>query len=217
MIEDAESSPPGRARSRRGESGSRAMSTSDQARLTVPCSHCGAPVTGDLRYCSACGGALVLEPEPRAPEPPQPPPEGWRPQGQQWIVAAGAILVLLLFGGVLALEIRGDGGPETNQALTRPRLGAALGERFVVSDWRAVDGVLGVVILGEVRNENAVAAGVQLQIIAYDAAGSVVDTLEYWPAAERNIAPGATASIDVVATRRPAVTFEVRIIDARVW
>ena len=189
------------------------MTERERSKLTVPCSHCGAPVTAEDRYCGACGGALVLEAAPPAPEPE---PERWRPRGREWLVACGGALALLVFGAALAMEIRG-GEDDTAQALNRPRQGTALAERFVVTHWRAVPGVVGVVILGEVRNDNPVAAGVQLQIIARGASGRVVDNREYWPAGRGNIAPGGTHAIGVVATDQPAVTFEVRIIDAHVW
>ena len=191
------------------------MTERERSKLTVPCSHCGAPVTAEDRYCGACGGALVLEAAPPAPEP-EPEPERWRPRGREWLVACGGALALLVFGAALAMEIRG-GEDDTAQALNRPRQGTALAERFVVTHWRAVPGVVGVVILGEVRNDNPVAAGVQLQIIARGASGRVVDNCEYWPAGRGNIAPGGTHAIGVVATDQPAVTFEVRIIDAHVW
>ena len=133
--------------------------------------------------------------------------------GREWLVAGGGALALLVFGAALAMEIRG-GGDDAAQALNRPQQGTALAERFVVTHWRAVPGVA---ILGEVRNDNPVAAGIRLQIIARDASGRVVDSREYWPAGRGNIAPGATPAIGVVATDQPAVTFEVRIIDAHVW
>lgn len=187
------------------------MTEGERSRLTVPCWHCGAPVTADLRYCGSCGGALV-----EAGPPPEPEPERWRPRGREWLVVGGATLALLLFAAALAIEIRG-GENGTAEALNRPRQGTALAERFVITGWRAAPGVIGVVIFGEVRNENPVAAGVQLQVIARDAAGRVIDSHEYWPAGRDNIAPGGVHAIDVIATDQPAVTFEVRIIDARAW
>lgn len=191
------------------------MTEAERAKLTVPCSHCGAPVTAADRFCGACGGALVLQSSLPVPEP-EPEPERWRPRGREWLVAAGAVLALLVFGAALAIEMRG-GGDGAAEAINRPREGSALVERFVVTQWRAVPGVVGVVILGGVRNGNGVAAGVQLQIVARDGSGRIVDSREHWPAGNANIAPAGTHAIEVIATDQPAVTFEVRIIDARVW
>ncbi len=191
------------------------MTERERPRLTVSCSHCGAPVTAGTRSCGVCGGALVIGTA--APESgPAPESERWRPRGREWLIAAGATLALLLFGVAIATDIRSDADGAA-QALDRPREGTALIEGFVLTGWRAVPGVIGIVILGEVRNDNGVAAGVQLQVIARDASGRVVDTREYWPAGSDNIAPGATHAIDVIATDQAAETFEIRIIDARTW
>ena len=192
------------------------MSEREHDALTVPCPHCRAPVTGDTRFCSSCGTSLTIGPSPNElPLERRDPPDERRPQGAQWLVLIGAALSLLIFAVALGLEIRGGNGDA--RALSGDDLPSSLVEGFTVLDWRPVPGVIGVVIVGEVRNDNAVAAGVRLQVIARDSAGNVVDTLEYWPAGERNIAPGRTEPIDVIATQQPAVTFDIRIVDARVW
>ena len=67
------------------------------------------------------------------------------------------------------------------------------------------------------RNDNAVPAGVRLQVIARDGSGQVVEAFEYWPAERRNIPPGGVEQLDVVAIREPASTFELRIVEARTW
>ena len=191
------------------------MAQAAQPDVTVPCMHCGAPVLGTARFCGGCGrplamGAEVPEPEPEpVEEPPSP--------AKLALVGVGAALALFAFAAAIYLQVSGGGEDPGVQALTRPRSGAALSERFFVGDWTAQQGVLGTVVLGEVRNDNTVAAGVKVQIIAYDGRGNVIDTTEYWPAGTANIEVGASARLDLIATSEPAVTFEVRVIDARIW
>ncbi len=182
--------------------------------IVVPCPSCGTGITAGARFCGSCGASLTLSQPPVEPAAPSARSEGWRPQGAQWLLIVGAAVSLLVFVVALGFEL-GGGGEVSSAVDVRPEGGLADG--FEIVHWRAERGVLGTVILGEVRNDNAVPAGVRLQVIARDDSGKVVETFEYWPAANRNTPPGGVELLDVVAIREPASSFELRIVEARAW
>lgn len=71
---------------------------------------------------------------------------------------------------------------------------------------------------GEVRNVGGRPAGVELQVIARDASGRVVDVATFWPASTRNIRPGASYGFRHQVTReRSAVRFEVQVVGTQEW
>lgn len=73
-------------------------------------------------------------------------------------------------------------------------------------------------VIGEVRNTGSVPAGVELQVLARDASGRVVDVATFWPAGIQNIRPGASYGFRHPVTReRSAVRFEVQVVGTEVW
>jgi hypothetical protein len=91
-----------------------------------------------------------------------------------------------------------------------------LGFRIVSYDMRWEGDTLWVV--GEVLNVGAAAAGVELQMIARDATGRLVDVATFWPASTRNIRPGTSYGFRYPVTReRSAVRIEVQVVGSEVW
>lgn len=75
-------------------------------------------------------------------------------------------------------------------------------------------------LTGRLRNRCDQAAGAQIKITATDKAGSVVDTIDGWPASTRNIQAGGTYAFDfgpLMNYRKNMSNFNVEIIDARIW
>src|SRR5690606_19242215 len=73
-------------------------------------------------------------------------------------------------------------------------------------------------VVGEVHNAGSVAAGVELQGIARDAAGRLVDVAQSWPASIENIRPGMSYGFRHPVTReRSAVRVDVQIVGKEVW
>ena len=182
--------------------------------IVVPCPSCGTGISADARFCGTCGLSLTVNPRPVEAAPQGEPFELWRPEGAQWLLLAAACLSLLVFLVALGFEVAGGG--EGGSAAS-PRVEGGLADGFEIVHWRAEPGVIGTVIYGEVRNDNAVPAGVRLQVIAFDERGQVVEAFDYWPAGSGNIPPGGTALLDVVAIREAASTFDLRIIEAKSW
>lgn len=180
--------------------------------IVVPCPSCGGGITADSRFCGACGKSLTVNGLPIEEDFEPEEAEAWRPQGAQWLLLGASGISLLLFLVALGVSVGGGG---SSSADTRTTSGLADG--FEIVRWRAETGVIGTVIYGEVRNGNAVPAGVRLQVIAFDDEGEVVDAFDYWPAGGRNIPPGGAEQLDVVAIRKPASTFELRVIEAKTW
>ena len=73
-------------------------------------------------------------------------------------------------------------------------------------------------VVGEVRNNSSVAAGVQLQIIVRDASGDVIGSEDFWPASVSNIPPGGTWPVGFHLPMSTGYSkVELRTIGATVW
>jgi hypothetical protein len=73
-------------------------------------------------------------------------------------------------------------------------------------------------VVGELRNDGAVAMGVQLQAIARDKGGRIVDSAEWWPASVSNIPAGSSWPIGYTVSHKPDIeTVIVRVIRVQIW
>ncbi|MCK9513795.1 MAG: hypothetical protein M0R28_21570 [Pigmentiphaga sp.] len=73
-------------------------------------------------------------------------------------------------------------------------------------------------VVGELQNVGGIAMGVELQAIARDASGRLVDTVNFWPASISNIAPGARYGFRYPVTQqRNAATVEVQVVSTITW
>jgi hypothetical protein len=73
---------------------------------------------------------------------------------------------------------------------------------------------------GKLRNNCSEAAGAQIQIVALNKAGEVVDEFSGWPASIHNIAPGAARAFNFGSTiewRKEISDVTVEITDVRTW
>lgn len=71
---------------------------------------------------------------------------------------------------------------------------------------------------GEVRNNGTVGASPEIELIARDAKGRLVDTATIWPANPTNIPPGGARSFTYPLTRdKNAVTVSSRVVSVHVW
>jgi hypothetical protein len=94
---------------------------------------------------------------------------------------------------------------------------SASGKAFEILSYRVEDHPMGTLLIGQVRNNGATAAGVQLQGVARDGAGTVVDEVQFWPAEERNIPPGGIESFSVSGPRPGTRGFALYPVGAQVW
>jgi len=73
-------------------------------------------------------------------------------------------------------------------------------------------------VIGEVKNITNSAKGVQVEAIARDSNGNLIESAKFWPASIRNIPPGQTTGIGHTVTHdKRATKVELRIIDTMVW
>jgi hypothetical protein len=73
-------------------------------------------------------------------------------------------------------------------------------------------------VVGRVRNDNAIACGVQMKLDVMDKADALLDTNESWPASVSNIAPGATYSFKLMQrVQDGATSYVVTTVSARQW
>ena len=72
--------------------------------------------------------------------------------------------------------------------------------------------------IGEIKNIGTIAAGVQLEVIARDDKGRLIDTQHFWPNSVNNIFPGSSCGIKYPITEDTrAKKIEIKIISAWVW
>lgn len=73
-------------------------------------------------------------------------------------------------------------------------------------------------VLGEIKNNGKKAAGVQVEAIARDKNGRLVDSVKFWPNGVENIYPGSTVGVGFTVTYdKRAVKIELKIIGVDVW
>lgn len=73
-------------------------------------------------------------------------------------------------------------------------------------------------VVGEVKNVGSASAGVELQVIARDNSGRLVDVATFWPASIDNIRPNMSYGFRHPVTReRSTVRIEVQIVGTRAW
>jgi hypothetical protein len=72
--------------------------------------------------------------------------------------------------------------------------------------------------IGEIKNIGKIPAGVQVQVIARDSQGTLVDCQQFWPNSINNIYPGMSCGIIYpITSNTRAKTFEIQIIRVKVW
>jgi len=71
-------------------------------------------------------------------------------------------------------------------------------------------------VIGEIKNNNSLAMGVQLQAIVRDEQGRLIDSKDFWPASVKNIPAGGSWPIKSPITKKRG-TVHLRIIDTTIW
>ena len=72
--------------------------------------------------------------------------------------------------------------------------------------------------IGEIRNNGSEPAGLQVEVIALDVNGILIDSAKFWPNSVENIPPGSSCGIEHPITQDTrAQKLEIRIISVKVW
>ena len=73
-------------------------------------------------------------------------------------------------------------------------------------------------VIGEIRNNGNIAAGVRVEAIARSVNGTLIESTKFWPNSISNIPPGSTTGVSYTITEdRRASKVELKIIQATVW
>jgi hypothetical protein len=73
-------------------------------------------------------------------------------------------------------------------------------------------------VVGELKNIGSVPAGAEIEVIARDSKGVLVDSQSFWPNSTNNIPVRGSCGIGYTITRnRRASKIEAKVISARVW
>ncbi len=73
-------------------------------------------------------------------------------------------------------------------------------------------------VIGEIRNNGNIAAGVEVEAIARNSNGTLIESTKFWPNSISNIPPGSTTGISYTITEdRRASRVELKIVQAKVW
>jgi hypothetical protein len=102
------------------------------------------------------------------------------------------------------------------QSTAQPAAGPTEDDFEIVS-YRVEDDPPNTRIIGEIRNRGSVAAGVELEAVALDARGVVIDEVRFWASGATNIPPGASQPFVATGPRMGTRGVEVRAISVRVW
>ena len=73
-------------------------------------------------------------------------------------------------------------------------------------------------VIGEVKNNGGIPAGVRIEAVARDSSGTFIIAQRFWPNSTNNIPPGGSCQIkQAITDNRNAQRVEVRILAVRVW
>ena len=73
-------------------------------------------------------------------------------------------------------------------------------------------------IIGELKNNGKIAAGAQIEVIARDDSGMLIDSQSFWPNSINNIEPGSSCGIGSTITNdKRAITLEAKVIRVEIW
>ena len=144
------------------------------------------------------------------------------------VIAVFAVIAIIMFSG----DNEETNTPSTSAPLPAtsrpaPRPESSESDKPQTSDfaildsyWKPVPGIpTSIWVMGEVKNNGSIAAGVELEATAYDKDGRVLDSSSFWPASIRNIAAGDTCPIKFGLTANSSNVSRVRlrVVSARVW
>jgi hypothetical protein len=88
---------------------------------------------------------------------------------------------------------------------------------FEIVTYRVEDDPPATRIIGEIRNKGSVPAGVELEAVARDASGTIIDDVRFWASGATNIPPGAIQPFAATGPRVGTRGVELRPISVRVW
>jgi hypothetical protein len=73
-------------------------------------------------------------------------------------------------------------------------------------------------IIGEIKNVGRYPGGPQIEVIARDQNGVLVDSVKFWPNSTTNLRPGSSCGIKHSITKnRAAKTIEIKVVSVDVW
>ena len=137
---------------------------------------------------------------------------------------------LLLFLYQSEILLKQQSLPESKISLRQPSLKETQPKRtitrktispadFEILSFRSEWGELGLRVIGEIRNNGNMAAGVEVEVIARDSNGTLIESTKFWPNSISNIPPGSTTGISsyTITEDRRASRVEVKIVRVRVW
>lgn len=129
-----------------------------------------------------------------------------------------AVFVLALTA-LLALIGCGSSGTAASRTAEPTHVPAPPSASFIILSSKAVWEYGRFVVIGEVKNIGTVAAGVQVEAIARDANGTLLDSTRFFAnGGGNNLVPGGTSGFNQMVTKDPAaVTIEVKVVGTTVW
>ena len=104
---------------------------------------------------------------------------------------------------------------QPKRAITRKTISAA---DFEILSLRSEWEVGRFRVIGEIRNNGNIAAGVEVEAIARDSNGTLIESTKFWPNSISNIPPGSTTGVSYTITEnRRASRVELKIVRVTVW
>ena len=73
-------------------------------------------------------------------------------------------------------------------------------------------------VIGEIKNNGKIPAGPEVEVIARDANGVLIESQKFWPNSTNNIPPGGTSGISYTITRDArAKSGDIKVISVHIW
>ncbi|MCP4969162.1 MAG: hypothetical protein GY932_01045 [Arcobacter sp.] len=73
-------------------------------------------------------------------------------------------------------------------------------------------------VIGEIKNNGSIAAGAEVEVIARDENGVLIDSKSFWPSSITNMPSQSTTGISYTITNdQRAKSISIKVIDVKVW
>lgn len=164
---------------------------------TTTCSHCKEPILTGAKRCKHCNADL----------------RNWFNRHPVITILVAFLVIPPIMANILSSKNGGNDISSGEGVSNRPSI-----NNIEIIDWSLEQRTTSVYIVGEIRNNNTQAVGVQLQAVLRDKDGNVVDSTDWWPASTRNIPAGTSQPIKFPVSRQGNVeNASLQVIAVKVW
>lgn len=162
------------------------------------CHDCGKELSTSAKACPHCGA-----------------PQARRTSLVTWVVVAVVGYMAYSCASVMGDLPGGTVGTGATSTTSAPTCSA---KDFTISDLKGKREYDYLTITARLHNGCKIAAGAQIKVSTYDAAGTLIDTKDIWPASVRNIEPGGHENFKTMfRDTKGTKNFDTQVLSVKVW